>query len=201
MSKQPKQPEVASKNALDYGWLILQGVSCIVPTFTPLDLRKVDPADFDIRTFDDEIRVDEQCNRLLLAVRDQLLTEPGCTPLKAGELCQGADYFLREFIIAECADNLFDLPPERVRQFAGHWYIVRNLEPNIEELTRILTGVAACYRVLAEHHLVDQERAEAISILCDNLPWYRQRIDDFWAIEGDGYASWQDACPLTALRP
>jgi hypothetical protein len=167
-----------------------------VPTSSPLDLRKVDPADFDIHTFDDEIRVDELCNRLLLAVRDQLLTESGCNPLLAGELCQGADYFLREFIVAECADNLLHLPPERVRQFAGHWYIIRTLEPNIRELAGILAGIAACYRVLATFGLVAPERAAAIETACADLPAYRQRIDDFWAIEGDGFIAWRDTCPL-----
>lgn len=184
------------KTLLDYGCLIPQGVSRNVPKPKPLDLRQVALGDFDIRTFDDEIRVDELCNRLLLAVRDQLLSEPDCQPQLAGELCQGADYFLREFIVAECADNLLRLPPERVRQFAGHWYIVRNLEPNEKELAGILAGIAACYRVLAAQGLVEPERAAAIASACGDLPAYRQRIDDFWAIEGDGFLTWRAACPL-----
>lgn len=164
--------------------------------FIPLDLQQINPADFDIHTFDDEIHVDGLCRRLLLAVRDQLLSEPGCKPLAAGELCQGADYFLRDFIIAECADNLLQLPPERVRQFAGHWYIIRTLEPNVRELAGILAGIAACYRVLASEGLVEPERAAAIEAACADLPFYRQRIDDFWAIENDGFVAWRAACPL-----
>lgn len=166
----------------------------------PLDLQQVDTEAFDVRTFDDEIRVDELCSRLLLAVRGLLLADGATDPTEAGSLCRGADYFLREFVIAECGDNLLHLPPERVRQFAGHWYIVRNLEPNATELAGILAGIATFYRVLAEHRLIDPERADAIGILCGNLPWYRQRIDDFWAIEGDGYSCWQAACPLPPPR-
>jgi hypothetical protein len=162
----------------------------------PLDLQQINPADFDIRTCDDEIRVDTLCGRLLLAVRDHLLTEPDCNPRMVGDLCQGADYFLRDFIIAECADNLLQLPPERVRQFAGHWYIIRTLEPNVRELAGILAGIAACYRVLAARGLVEPERATAIEAACADLPGYRQRIDDFWAIEDDGFAAWRNACPL-----
>jgi len=166
----------------------------------PLDLNDINLQDFNIHSFDDEIRVDELCARLLLAVRDRLLTEGAGDPLTVGELCQGADYFLREFVIAECTDNLLELPPERVRQFAGHWYIVRTLEPNTQELARILAGVAACYRILAALNLVDSARAEAIAEACTDLPAYNKRIDEFWAIEGDGFDRWRAACPLPVRR-
>lgn len=162
----------------------------------PLNLQRIAPGDFDVSTLDDEIRVDQLCVRLLQAVRDQLLADNAGDPLTTGELCQGADYFLREFVIAECADNLLALPPERVRQFAGHWYIVRTLEPNPRELAVILAGIAACYRVLARNGLVEARHAEAIVTVCADLPYYAQRIDEFWAIEGDGYTRWRAACPL-----
>jgi hypothetical protein len=133
-------------------------------------------------------------------VRDQLLADGGGDPQTVGELCQGADYFLREFIVAECGDNLFSLPPERVRQFAGHWYIVRTLEPNPRELAGILGGIAACYQTLANVGLVEQPRAEAIAVACADLPAYSQRIDDFWAITDDGFARWRSVCPLPTPR-
>lgn len=162
----------------------------------PLDLKLVDPADFEVHGFDDEVRADELCERLLQAVRDELLAGGEVSPLEAGELCSGADYFLREFVIAECGDNLFRLPAERVRQFAGHWYIVRTLEPNVAELSTILAGVAACYRILAGHGLVTETLAETVGLACTDLPWYRQRIETFWAIEGAGYDAWRAACLL-----
>jgi len=167
-----------------------------VPATIPLDLPRVNPDDFEIRDFDDEIRIDGQCVRLLLAVRDHLVAHQGLAPLEAGALCQGADYFLREFIIAECHDNLFRLPAERVRQFAGHWYIVRTLEPNVGELAAILAGIDGCYRILADHGLIAPESRTAIGRACADLPYYQQRIDDFWAIEGDGFTPWRAACPL-----
>lgn len=166
----------------------------------PLDLSSINPAHFEIRTLDDEIRVDALCVRLLQAVRDRLVTERGCSPLEAGELCRGADYFLRDFIVAECHDNLLRLPPERVGQFAGHWYIVRNLEPNADELAALLAGIAACYRMLGETGLVPPPQAAAIVEACGDLPRYCRRIDDFWAIEGDGFTLWRDSWPLPA-RP
>lgn len=166
-------------------------------TNSPLNLALVKIDDFEIRTFDDEIRVDQFCCELLQALRDTLLAQ-GRPPLAAGELCGGADYFLRDFIIAECRDNLFRLPAERVRQFAGHWYIVRTLEPNTDELAVLLAGIATCYAVLAEQGLIGGELAEAIAAACADLPYYSQRIEEFWAIEGDGFDRWRQECPLPA---
>lgn len=170
-----------------------------VSSLTPLDPTQVNPEDFAARTLDDEIRVDELCSRLLLAIRDRL-TASGHPPLDAGELCRGADYFLRDFIIAECRDNPLRLPPERVRQFAGHWYIVRTLEPNIAELAALLAGIAACYRVLGDLRLIAPEAAAAIAAACAETGYYQQRIEEFWAIEGDGFDRWRSACPLPALQ-
>lgn len=166
----------------------------------PLNLQQIAPADFEIRNFADEVRVDELCGRLLLTVRDQLLAGGEVAPDEAGERCRGADYFLREFIIAECGDNIFRIPPERIRQFAAHWYIVRTLEPNAAELAAILAGVAACYQVLASHGLVAPEHAGAIANACSELPCYSRRIEEFWAIEGDGFDAWRAACPLPIRR-
>jgi len=171
-----------------------------VTTYHPLDLTRINPADFDVSTLDDEIRVDELCACLLLAVRDRLLADGNSDPLTVGALCQGADYFLREFIIAECADNLLKLPPERIAQFAGHWYIIRTLEPNTGELATMLSGIAACYRILAETGLVETRLAEEVTAACADLPAYRQRIDEFWAITDDGFDHWRAACPLPPRR-
>jgi hypothetical protein len=162
----------------------------------PLDLDRVNPADFSVDTLDDEIRVDALCVRLLLAVRDQLLARHHLSPVAVGERCHGADLFLRDFVIAASGDNLFSLPPERVRQFAGHWYITNTLEPDAGQLATILAGVADCYAVLAEHGLVTPAMNSAIAAACADLPWYCQRIEDFWAIESDGFGQWRAACPL-----
>lgn len=169
-------------------------------TYHPLDLTRVNPGDFDVATPDDEIRVDDLCACLLLAVRDRILAGGNSDPLRVGELCRGADHFLREFVIAECADNLLQLPPDRVRQFAGHWYIVRTLDPNSSELATILAGISVCYRTLAETGLVDPRRAEEITAACSELPAYCRRIEEYWAITGDGFDRWRAVCPLPPRR-
>ena len=167
---------------------------------TPLAFSQVNADDFSVANLADEIRVDALCRRLLLAVRDQLLA-CGLAPAEAGRLCHGADLFLRDFVIAACGDNLFRLPPERVRQFAGHWYIVNTLEPHSDELAAILAGVAACYAAFAGHGLVSLALHAAVATACADLPAYHQRIADYWAIADDGYDRWQAACPLPPRRP
>lgn len=168
---------------------------------TPLCFDQVNPDDFAIVSLDDELRVDALCSRLLLAVRDHILARRNRTPLEVGELCHSADLFLRDFVISACGDNPLRLPPERIRQFAGHWYIVNTLEPNAGELAVILDGIADCYTVFAEHGLASPELATAAAEACGELSWYRQRIDDYWAIEADGYAAWRVGCPLPDRRP
>ena len=125
-----------------------------------------------------------------------LTRKQGLQPQQAGELCHGADYFLREFIIGDRRENLFEITDERVRQFAGHWYIIRTPEPNLTELRTILKGTAAFYRYLAEQAVLTESRAQQIAARCKELDYYQQRIEDFWAIEDNGFETWRQACPL-----
>ena len=159
-------------------------------------LQGLNKTDYNIQNLDDEIRVDRLCIDLLRHLYQDLTQQRNVPPEQAGEFCQGADYFLREFIVADRCENLFTVEALRVRQFAGHWYIVRTPEPNLNELTRILTGTAEFYGFLSRQELVTVVTADEITSQCRELDYYQQRIDDFWAIEDDGYTAWQQACPL-----
>jgi hypothetical protein len=117
-------------------------------------------------------------------------------PEQAGERCHSADYFLREFIIPERHKNLFEVDAIDLLKFAGHWYIIRTPEPNLVELEKILTGTAELYNYLASQKMVNQETADAIANQSKTLDYFQNRIDEFWTIEGDGYDTWRDACPL-----
>ena len=152
--------------------------------------------DFNLVTLDDEIRVDKRCVDLLRHFHQYLTCHEGLSPEQAGEICHGADYFLREFMIADRRDNLFCASAERVRQFAGHWYIIRTPEPNLAELTRILKGTALFYGFLTEQNLIDRQVSQEIARQCDGTDYYQHRIDEFWAIEGNGFDAWRQACPL-----
>jgi hypothetical protein len=159
-------------------------------------LQGLNKHDFNIVTLDDEIRVDQRCVDMLRRFRQDLTRQQGLTPEQAGAICLGADYFLREFMIADRRDNIFTASEERVRQFAGHWYIIRTPEPNLGELSGILRGTALFYGFLAEQGLIDRQLAQDIARQCDAIDYYQRRIDDFWAIQDDGFDAWRRACPL-----
>jgi len=154
------------------------------------------PQHFDIKTLDDEIRVDQLCQEYLKQFYCDLVENQKLTPETASALAYGADYFLREFVIPDRLENLFALRPGRVRQFSGNWYIVRTLEPNMVELTSILRGVDAFYDFCSRQQKVTPPLRDQIRQECADLPFYEARINAFWEISGDGFSAWDQACPL-----
>ena len=159
-------------------------------------LQGINKRDYDIQNLDDEIRVDSLCVDLLRHLYRDLTVQGKQPPHQAGEFCHGADYFLREFLVADRCHNLFATDAALVRQFAGHWYIVRTAEPNLAELQWILEGTEEFFRYLGRQGLITAGVVDEIAAQCRDLAYYRQRIDEFWAIEGDGYDAWRQACPL-----
>jgi len=148
-------------------------------------------------TLDAELQADQECTRILRNFHIHLIKQ-GIEPIEAGSLAQGADYFLRDFIISACRSSIFTPHRDCVKQFAGHWYIIHNLEPTAEELQPVLQGVAAFYAFLAQRNEVDAQLAAQIQNDCGNIEWFKQRLKAFWAIEGDGYFQWRAECPLPA---
>lgn len=151
---------------------------------------------FEVNNLDDEIRIDHLCGDLLKHFFRYLVDERKLPAEQAGLLAHGADYFLKEFIIPDRRENIFSISGNRVRQFAGNWYIVKTLEPNITELTGILHGVEAFYDFCFLLGKVTKEQTENIRQECHQLDFYRNRIKDFWDITGDGYQAWDQACSL-----
>ncbi len=154
------------------------------------------PAAFEIDSLEDEIRTDRLVGELLRRFCRELIEHQGEDPATAGGMARGADLFLRDFIIGDRRENIFRITPQRVRQFAGNWYIIKTLEPNMAELGDILEGVAAFYAWLQEHGRYPADQSEQILRHCTDLDYYRQRIDRFWQLEDDGYQSWNRACPI-----
>lgn len=163
---------------------------------TPPEREVFRAENFDIRGLQDEIRADRLCRRLLEIFYLDLVEGEKLPPEEASALAYGADYFLREFVIPDRQENIFALRPGRVRQFAGNWYIVRNLEPNMVELEAILKGVDAFYAYCLRVGKVSPERAGDVHRECGELGYYRRRIESFWAIEKDGYFAWEAECSL-----
>lgn len=155
----------------------------------------VNPDDFAIDTVEDEIRADGLCQKLLKRFYLSLL-EGGMSPREATALANGADYYVRDFVVGYKHRNLFDGRPGTVRQFAGNWYIVNTLDPTVEELAGHLRGMRAFYRFLADRGDIDGSFLAAVERECDDIGYYDVRIKSFWEIEGDGYGAWERECSL-----
>lgn len=151
---------------------------------------------YQIDTLDDEINADQKCTELLKYFHQELLNKNQEEPLQAGSKAAGADYFLREFVIGFCRENIFSVSDSNVKEFAGHWYIIKTLEPNMVELASLLEGTASFYNFCADNQLIDETVSEKIQAACSLLDYFEQRIEDFHNITGDGYRSWEEACPL-----
>lgn len=165
-------------------------------TETPAIKPLHDKSNYQIVDLDSEINADRLCSCLLKEFHQFLLRECQLEALEAGSQAAGADYFLREFMIGQRRDNIFHGSAELVQQFAGHWYIISNLEPNIAELQAILSGTVSFYQYCAQNQLTSMATAEQISETCNQADYFQQRIEDFHDISGDGYSSWKKQCPL-----
>ncbi|WP_298439997.1 hypothetical protein [Geobacter sp.] len=156
---------------------------------------RVNKDDFAIASVDDEIRADGLCRKLLSRFYFSLL-EAGMSAEEATALANGADYYVRDFVVGYKHRNLFDERPGIVRQFAGNWYIVNTIEPSIEELAGHLAGVRAFYRFLAVRGDISAGFGAAVERECGELAYYDGRIRSFWEIEGGGYVEWERECTL-----
>ncbi len=162
---------------------------------TSTEDKLFDIENFNVNTLDDEIRVDELCKKFLRLFYRDLVESRNLEPEDAAALTYGADYFLRDFIIADRRENIFRIDPRRLLQFGGNWYIVKNVEPNMEELNRQLDGTVLFYHFCAAHGKCRPALAEEIEQTCRDRNFYQQRIDSFWEIENN-YPDWNRACAL-----
>jgi len=156
-----------------------------------------DSKNYDIASLEDEIRADQHTRLLLKKFHLWLLETRGKEPLEAGYLAAGADYFLREFLIGAKRLNIFDGNGQYLRHFGGNWYIINNLEPNLAELSPMLTGAALFYSYCAEQRIYPPDKAAELSLVAKDTQFFKERIASFHQIEGDGYQSWDRDCPLT----
>jgi len=146
---------------------------------------------YTIDSLADEIRADQLCSALLKQFHRDLLENSRLEPLEAGSLASGADYFLRDFMISHLRSNIFSCRANAIRRFAGHWYIISNLEPNLAELSSLLKGTESFYQFCAAQKLIEDPQVAEIAAACQDLPYYQQRIESFHAITGDGFNAWE----------
>jgi hypothetical protein len=151
--------------------------------------------EFSLFAQEDYMRVDSLCKGILLNFYEHLLAE-GIAPEEATSLANGADLFVRDFLVDCKSYNLFDERPGIVKQFAGNWYIVNTLEPDIKELNRYLLGIRAFYGYLCEQKLITESYLAKLEKECSMESYYEGRIESFWKIEGDGFTDWERGCTL-----
>lgn len=161
--------------------------------------KHIDPfkhSNYSIESLDDEIRADQICKVLLKEYHQYLLKNKEISPLEAGSMASGADYYLRDFMIGNRRTNIFNISPELIYSFAGNWYIINTLEPNLVELESILNGVDHFYSFCTEKKMIDLMMTEKVSQACSHHEYYRQRIESFNNLSGDDFTTWNNACPL-----
>jgi hypothetical protein len=155
----------------------------------------VHPDNFSMNNLSDEIRVDQLCKTLLRHFHQHLIETDHFSPLEAGSMAGGADYFLRDYVIDSLRANIFHITARQVRGFAGNWYVHRTLEPNMKELEMILKGVQKFYGYCADNGWVEAIVSDEIAATCTDVGYYRERIDSFHALKGDDYPGWCEQCP------
>jgi len=153
--------------------------------------------DFDFSDLEEELRVDDRCRSLLNSFYADLLSR-GIDEQTASNWAFCADYYLRDYLLDFSRQNVLRPRPGVVKSFAGNWFITRHLNPEIDALTNHLKAVDELYRYLQTQQYITTEELEYLLSETGQIDYYRNRIDSFLAINGDGFLEWDMACPLVS---
>lgn len=151
--------------------------------------------DFDFTTMEDELRVDERCQSLLKQFYQHLQLH-GRTPQQASDLAYAVDFYLRDYVLDYSRSNVVRPQPGIVKKFAGNWFITHTLDPEMVSLERHLEGIREFYRYLHSLHFICREELVWLEDEAAQNEFYRKRIENFLAIYGEGYFTWDAECPL-----
>jgi hypothetical protein len=152
--------------------------------------------DFEFDTLDEELQVDAQCRQILKQFY-LYLKQQGTTDERASELAFSADLYLRDYLIDFGRQNIVRPRPGIVTTFAGSWFITHTLDPEFRILERHLTALSEFYRFLHRQHLITAEELAYLLQEAGQLEFYRQRIDSFLNLDGNGFDAWNIECPAT----
>ena len=150
--------------------------------------------DFDFDSIDEELQVDGRCQQVLKQFY-LFLQQQGMPAERASELAFSADLYLRDYLIDFGRQNIVRPQPGIITRFAGSWFITHTLDPEFAMLERHLTAISELYRYLHRQHLIS---ADELSFLLDEAgrhDYYRQRIETFLNLTGDGFVAWDAECP------
>lgn len=152
--------------------------------------------DFEFDTIDEELLVDERCQQILKHFYF-FLQQQGMTAEQASELAFSADLYLRDYLIDFGRQNIVRPRPGIVTTFAASWYITHTLDPEPAALERHLTALSELYRYMHRQHLISADELSFLLEEAGQLDLYRQRIDSFLNLSGDGFVAWDAEVPGT----
>lgn len=150
--------------------------------------------DFEFDTIGEELLVDERCQQILKQFY-LFLQQQGMVAEQASELAFSADLYLRDYLIDFGRQNIVRPQPGIVTTFAGSWFITHTLDPDIIMLERHLTALSELYKYMHRQHLISAEELSFLLEEAGQLDFYRQRIDSFLNLSGDGFVAWDAGCP------
>jgi hypothetical protein len=150
--------------------------------------------DFEFDTIDEELLVDGRCQQILKQFY-QFLQQQGMTAEQASDLAFSADLYLRDYLIDFGRQNIVRPQPGVVTKFAGSWFITHTLDPEFVTLERHLSAVSELYLFLHRQHLISAEELSFLLKEAGELEFYRQRIESFLNLTGDGFFAWDAECP------
>ena len=151
--------------------------------------------DFDFVSLEEEMQVDQRCQELLKHFYLHLQAT-GLTPEQASELAFAADYYLRDYVLDYCRQNVVRPQQGLVRRFAATWFITRTLDPEMPLLVRHLDAIKRLYRYMHSLHLISADEVQFVEAEADDEEYYRKRLESFESITGDGYVAWEAEQPL-----
>ena len=150
--------------------------------------------DYEFDTIDEELLVDERCQQILKQYYLSL-QQQGMTAEHASELAFSADLYLRDYLIDYGRQNIVRPQPGIVTKFAGSWFITHTLDPEMTLLERHLTALSELYRFMHRRHLISADELSFLLQEAGQLEYYRQRIETFLNLTGDGFVAWDAECP------
>ena len=149
--------------------------------------------DFEFDTIDEELLVDGRCQQILKQFY-LFLQQQGMVAEQASELAFSADLYLRDYLIDFGRQNIVRPKPGIVTTFAGSWFITHTLDPDLAMLERHLTALSELYRYMHRQHLISAEELAFIMEEAAQVEFYRQRIDSFLNLTGEGFVAWDAGC-------
>ncbi len=149
--------------------------------------------DFEFETIDEELLVDGRCQQILKQFY-LFLQQQGMAAEQASELAFSADLYLRDYLIDFGRQNIVRPQPGIITKFAGSWFITHTLDPEFAVLERHLTALSELYRFMHRQHLISVDELSYLLDEAGQLDFYRQRIDSFLNLTGDGFVAWDAIC-------